>query len=66
MPTICDACEKFICACDIDLPTRAELVEALTYLASTASRIPIHWTDRKAAIHKQIDKRLTELEAMDR
>ena len=65
MPVICDACEKFICACDDDLPTRAELTEALHHLTTTAARIPTHWTDRKAAIHKQIDKRLTELEALD-
>jgi hypothetical protein len=45
--------------------TREELTEALRHLASTAARIPIHWTDRKAAIHALIDQRLTELEALD-
>ncbi len=45
--------------------TREELTEALRHLASTAARIPKHWTDRKAAIHALIDQRLTELEALD-
>jgi len=42
--------------------TRAEIQEALTSMAATAARMPAHWAERKAAIHKQINQLLTDLE----
>lgn len=36
-------------------PTKAELAEAMTNLAATAKRMPCHWVERRAEIHRQID-----------
>ena len=49
---------------DIEPSSADELREAIAHLAATAARIPAHWTDRKQAIHDQINQRLTELEAV--
>lgn len=46
-----------------DTTPRAELEEALTHLAATASRLPRHYVDRKAAIHARIDALLDEWQA---
>ena len=46
-----------------DATPREELEEALTHLAATASRLPRHYVDRKAAIHARIDVLLDEWEA---
>lgn len=48
-----------------DDTTPDELREAITNLAATASRMPAHWTDRKAAMHARIDALLDELGARD-
>lgn len=40
-----------------------ELREAITNMAHTAARMPAHWTERRAAIHAQIDALLDQLEA---
>ena len=48
-----------------DDTTADELREAITNLAATASRMPAHWTDRKAALHGRIDALLDELAARD-
>jgi hypothetical protein len=42
-----------------------EIREALTHLAATAARIPLHWTDRKKALHDTINDRLDELELVE-
>ena len=44
-----------------DDTTPDELREAITNLAATASRMPAHWTDRRAALHARIDALLDEL-----
>ena len=46
-----------------DDTTPEELREAITNLAATASRMPAHWTDKRAAIHERIDALLDELGA---
>ena len=48
-----------------DETTRAEIEEALTYLAATAARLPRHYVDRKAAIHARIDALLDDLELLE-
>lgn len=47
-----------------DDSTREEVAEALTHLARKASRVPAHWTDRKAAIHAAMNDLLDQYEAM--
>lgn len=44
---------------------RLDLIEALLHHNATAMRIPAHWVDDKAKIHKRLDDLLYELEAMD-
>jgi hypothetical protein len=44
--------------------TREELCEAITNMARTASRLPVHWTERKAKLHQRINDMLSDLEAM--
>lgn len=41
---------------------RAELAEALTNMAATAARVPRHWTERKAELHRQINQMLDDYE----
>lgn len=48
-----------------DDTTPDELREAITNLAATASRMPSHWTDRRAALHARIDALLDELGTRD-
>jgi hypothetical protein len=45
--------------------TPAELREAITHLASTAARLPIHFAEKRKIIHAQINDYLTELEFLD-
>jgi hypothetical protein len=46
-----------------DETTREELCEAITNMAHTASRLPAHWTDRRAKMHERINMLLDELDA---
>lgn len=41
---------------------QADLREALTNMAASAARMPEHWTDRKAELHRQINDLLDDLE----
>ncbi len=45
-----------------DDTTRAEIVEALHHLNATAKRLPIHFVDKRAAVHRRINVLLTELQ----
>jgi hypothetical protein len=48
---------------DFDSPvSKAELEEALTYHAAAASRLPRHFVDKRAAIHRVINNLLDEWE----
>lgn len=46
-----------------EAPSRAEIEECLANLVHTLHRMPAHWTDRRAALHAQIDQRLHEWQA---
>jgi hypothetical protein len=45
-----------------DDTTADEIREAITNMAKTASRLPRHFVERKAALHAKIDALLDELE----
>jgi hypothetical protein len=45
--------------------TRDEVIRDLSALATEAGRMPKHYVDRKAVIHKRIDALLYELQAVD-
>lgn len=38
-----------------DQTTRVELEEAMTNIVATLRRMPAHWVDRRAALHKKLD-----------
>jgi len=44
--------------------TRAELEEAMTHVLATLRRMPSHWTDKRAALHGELDELLTQHEAL--
>ena len=46
-----------------DDTTRAELEEAMANVVATLSRMPSHWTDKRAALHAKIDAMLVDWEA---
>lgn len=48
-----------------DDTTRAELEEAITGHNLTLSRMPKHWTDRRARLHALIDALLEDWEQAD-
>lgn len=41
--------------------TSDDLREAITHLAAEAARLPVHFTEKRASIHAQIDTLLDEL-----
>ena len=43
--------------------TDTEIRECITHLAADASRLPVHFTDKRAKIHREIDTLLTELDS---
>jgi len=40
--------------------TRAELEEDMANIVGTLHRMPTHWTDRRAALHHQLDTMLDQ------
>lgn len=46
-----------------DAPTRVEIEEAMTHVVATIRRMPIHWTDKRAALHDQLDGLLEDWQA---
>lgn len=45
--------------------TRADILSKLALHNARAKRCPLHWVDRKAALHVRINELLTELEQVD-
>lgn len=45
--------------------TRSDITEALAHHCDTLKRMPAHWVERRAGIHKLIDQLLDDLEAWD-
>ena len=45
-----------------DDTTREELIEAIQHLNASAKRLPAHYIDRRAGIHRRINVLLTELQ----
>ncbi len=45
-----------------DETSATELREAITNLAATLSRMPAHWTERRAVLHERINGLLDELD----
>lgn len=43
---------------------RQELEQAMTNIVDTLRRMPAHWTDRRAALHAQINRYLDQHEAL--
>lgn len=43
--------------------TTEDLREAITHLAHDAARLPSHHVDKRAAMHREINRLLTELDA---
>lgn len=44
--------------------TRAELEEAMAHVLASLRRLPSHWTDKRAALHGELDALLTQHEAL--
>ena len=44
--------------------TRAELEEAMTHVLASLRRMPSRWTDKRAALHAELDELLTQHEAL--
>ena len=40
--------------------TRAELAEAMTHIVASIRRLPIHYTDKRVALHAELDALLEE------
>lgn len=43
--------------------TRPDLEEAMAHVLATLRRMPSHWTDKRAALHSELDDLLVEWEA---
>ena len=43
-----------------DDTTRAELEEAMANVVGTLHRMPVHWTERRAALHAKLDAMLED------
>lgn len=66
--TACPYCRKITdCDCRGELvpSSKAELAEAITNLAATAARLPIHFTEKRAVLHDRINVLLTLHELSD-
>lgn len=44
--------------------SRPDLEEAMSHVLASLRRLPSHWTDRRAALHAELDALLTEHEAL--
>lgn len=46
-----------------DDTTRPDLEEAMSHIVATLHRMPSHWTDRRAALHRKLDALLEDWQA---